>query len=181
MDFDITKFYMRHSYLTNADSINFFVECCQRYADKGGRYAENYQEDRVRSMIGRGRVDEGVLYLYYENDVVAFTGLESYKGKEALMATRLCVYNPSPVPYGAFFLVPKVLEIARERGYKHAAGSVNENNKNLVRLMMSGESKFNNTPFEKYKHMLKDCFDNFFVGEKQTHNGVEQQFYFIKV
>jgi hypothetical protein len=172
---------MRHSFLNNTQSVNFFIECCQQYAAKGGRYAENYQEDRVRDMINRGRVDEGVLYLYYEKDVVAFTGLESYKEKEALMATRLCVYNPSPVPYGAFFLVPKVLEIARERGYKYAAGSVNENNKNLVRLMMSGESKFNNTPFEKYKHMLKDCFDNFIVGEKQIHNGVEQQFYFIKV
>ena len=178
---EINKFNMRHSFLTEKSNIDFFVQCCERYAEKGGRYAENYTESKIKELIRRGRINEGVLYLYYGDEVVAFTGLESYNGKEALMATRLCVYNPSPVPYGAFFLVPKVLEMAREKGYKHAAGSVNESNKNLVKLMMSGESKFNNTPFEKYKHMLKDCFDNFFVGEKQTHNGVEQQFYFIKV
>ena len=82
---------MRHSHLKDEESIDFFVDCCQRYADKGGRHAENYQESRIRSIISRGRIDQGVLYLYYGDEVAAFTGLESYNDKEALMAIRVCV------------------------------------------------------------------------------------------
>lgn len=178
---EINKFNMRHSFLNDKESIDFFISCGERYAKTGGRHAVNYTELRITEMIKRGRINEGVLYLYYGDEVIAFTGLESYKGKEALMVTRVCVYNPSPVPYSTFFLLPKVLEIARQRGYKHAGGSVNKENKYLVKLMSSGEVTFNGTPFEQFKHLVQDCFDNFFVGEKQMYNGVEQQFYFIKV
>ena len=181
IEFDISKFYMRHSYLKDNQSIDFFADCCQRYADKGGRHAENYQESRIRSIINRGRVDQGVIYLYYGDDVAAFTGLESYNDKEALMAIRVCVYNPSPVPYSTFFLMPKVIEIAREKGYKYAGASVNEQNRYFVKLMQKGKRTFNGTPFEPFKHLIQESLDNIVVGEKQMYNGVEQQFYFIKV
>lgn len=178
---DLSKFHLHHVLLDEESKIVFFIECCERYAEKGGRHADNYFGIRIRDMLKRGRIDQGVLYLYYEKDVVAFTGLESYKGKEALMVTRACVYNPSPVPYSTFFLLPKVLEIAKQKGFKHAGGSVNSENRLLVKLMSSGEKTFNNTPFEKYKHLVKDCFNNLVIGEKQMYNGVEQQFYFITV
>ncbi|NBX48521.1 hypothetical protein EBT25_01045 [bacterium] len=178
--FDLKLFDIKHTQLREAADIDFFIKCCDLHVQKNGRYKENYTQEKIVELIGRGRFDQGVIYLFYDGEVVAFTGLESYQGKHALFATRYCVLRPSPVPYAVFFLLPKVLEIGRLNGYKHVGGSTNKDNRHMTKMMLATRN-LKGTPFEPYIEQYEECLKNYFEGEKQIYNGVEQQLYFISI